>query len=61
MVMVPSLMRFGIISDVIQIHLFVWRDSEKGEFLFVPLYERIWVTIEDQSLIGCIIGSVVLH
>jgi hypothetical protein len=57
----PSLRRFATISDVMLMVLFLCCARETGEFWFVPLYERIRVIIEAQSLTGHMMGSDVLH
>jgi hypothetical protein len=57
----PSLMRFEIISDVMLMSLLLCVARETGDSLAVPFYERIQVIIEAHSLIGHMIGSVVLH
>ncbi len=60
--MIKSLMRLEIIlSDMMLMSLFLCMARDMGEFLVVPLYERICVIIEAHSLIGHMIGSVILH
>ncbi len=48
----PSRIRFTIISDVMLMILFPCFVRETGEFGFVPLYERIHVTIDVQIFTG---------
>jgi hypothetical protein len=57
----PALSRFATISDVMLIVLFLCRARETGESLLVPLYVRIRLTIEAQSLTGHMTGSDILH
>jgi hypothetical protein len=57
----PSLMRVEIMSEVILMILFPFFDSETGESMFVPLYERFPHTIETQSLTGHRNSSKVFH
>ncbi len=57
----PSRIRFTIISDVILMILFPCFARETGEFGFVPLYERISVTIDVQIFTGHKLTSFVFH
>ncbi len=57
----PSLMRFEIISGVMLMSLLLCVAREAGESIVVTLYGRIHVIIKAHSLIGHMIGSVVLH
>ncbi len=57
----PSRMRLVVISEVTLIDFFLWRTRKTGEFLFVPLYESICVTIDAHIFMGRRMGSFVLH
>jgi hypothetical protein len=57
----PSRIRFTIISDVMLMILFPCFARETGEFGFVPLYERIRVTIDVQIFTGHKLTLFVFH